>query len=147
MSSEVLDLDALEKVAQEATPGPWDADCCSAANMVFAPQGSIGVDSIEADARHIAAFDPPTALALIAELKDHRRTIRIWKVGEREARLEAERNALQAKLDRITAMHVRDAVLRDYCAECSDFGSDQFPPGQLITWPCPTIQAIGEPGE
>ena len=88
-----LDLDALEKIAKAATPGPWRADYVAnefAETFFVRPAGarieperrvrvSIGTtlaDEFESGparrdgpasrvAAHIAAFDPPTALALI----------------------------------------------------------------------------------
>ena len=54
----------------------------------------------------------------------------------------AERDAALAAVERVRAIHERDMVLRDYCSECSDFGSDQFPPGQMVEWPCPTVAAL-----
>ena len=88
-----LDLDALEKIAKAATPGPWRADYVAnefAETFFVRPAGarieperrvrvSIGTtlaDEFESGparrdgpasrvAAHSAAFDPPTALALI----------------------------------------------------------------------------------
>lgn len=54
----------------------------------------------------------------------------------------AERDAARAVIELVRAIHERDMVLRDYCSECSDFGSDQFPPGQMVEWPCPTVAAL-----
>ena len=72
-----LDLDALEVVANAATAGPWwtgvglgsfqytveglDADFHLVAQRLIHP-----------DATHVANFDPPTVLALIAALKEAR---------------------------------------------------------------------------
>ena len=55
----------------------------------------------------------------------------------------AEVERLQAQIDAVKALHCQDAVQPRYCAECSDFGTDQFPAGELIEWPCPTIRALG----
>lgn len=85
-----LDLDALEKVAQEAKSRN---------------DQSFGLDDFGD-----LLIGAGAVLALIAELKDHRRTIRIWKVGEREAHLEAERDALQAKLAEVIVQAERDFV-------------------------------------
>lgn len=49
---------------------------------------------------------------------------------------------LQAQIDAVKALHCQDAVQPRYCAECSDFGTDQFPAGELIEWPCPTLLAF-----
>lgn len=54
----------------------------------------------------------------------------------------AEHDAATAAIERVRALHRRDSVLSDYCGECSDFGSDQHPPGQLIEWPCSTVAAL-----
>lgn len=121
-----LDLDALEKVAQEAKSRN---------------DQSFGLDDFGD-----LLIGAGAVLALIAELKDHRRTIRIWKVGEREAHLEAERDALQAKLDSVTALHQpfthpQYPGEKVYCEGCAVAGR-----GEKL-WPCPTIQAIGETGE
>src|SRR5690606_964540 len=77
-----IDLDALEATARAATPGPWEADD----NMpfspelqgIFAPEQRRYVLKVDfgdqpespADAEHIATFDPPTVLALIARLRE-----------------------------------------------------------------------------
>lgn len=76
-----LDLDALEKVAREATQGPWVQD-----SSPYGPMGTIWAgmtpsgngnpgrltanvvgDSAEAEANaaYLATFDPPTVLRLI----------------------------------------------------------------------------------
>lgn len=82
-----LNLDALEATARAATPGPWIADPPSAwdtddvggyqlqAAVRVKDSGSITWDDHggevfkPADAEHIATFDPPTTLALIAEVR------------------------------------------------------------------------------
>lgn len=51
---------------------------------------------------------------------------------------------LLAAVERVKKLHQPDSVLPDYCTECSDFGSDQFPIGQLIEWPCATVRALTE---
>lgn len=71
------ELAALKKIAEAATEGPWEAQegFKTGGGRVLTPDGyalpgcfncgeNDGVYE-EADARHIAAFDPPTALALI----------------------------------------------------------------------------------
>lgn len=87
---DALDLDALERVAQAATPGPWithEMDSIFVGNqadgrtsglweIVHMSGGALGDltdDSAaqhRADAAHIAAFDPPTVLALIEKIRD-----------------------------------------------------------------------------
>ncbi len=69
-----FDLDALEQIAKAATPGPywWHEHY----RCVYAPDGrimfdrSVGCDdSDRADAAYATAFNPETALALIAALR------------------------------------------------------------------------------
>lgn len=80
-----------------------------------------------------------------AEWQKARDTFISYKAIADEAR--AERDAALAAIERIRVIHERDMVLRDYCSECSDFGSDQFPPGQMVEWPCPTVAALDEAPE
>jgi len=81
MTENSIDLDALEKLADEATPGPWNyegtgytddgaqyREVTSSAEVIF---GEWGVPS-EENAAFIAAANPATIKALIAELKEAR---------------------------------------------------------------------------
>ena len=70
-----IDLDALEAVARAATPGPWHqgAHYIGAGGEPYDPEAVVGQASILCDAEHIAAFDPPTVLALIAKLREAER--------------------------------------------------------------------------
>lgn len=81
------DLTKLREIANAATPGPWEfqpsgdsecgePQCCSEYwdNRIWS-QGLILAESgvlDDADAIHIAAFDPPTALALLGEIEELR---------------------------------------------------------------------------
>lgn len=108
-----LDLDALEAVAQAATPGPWQVlDSIHGDPVVHQVDRAIlsgggvatafhGEDYGRADAVHIAAFDPPTVLALIAELRDSRARI------ARQARVLAR---LQEAADPILAARILAAA-------------------------------------
>lgn len=71
-----LDLTQLRKIAVAATPGPWawhsrqtvDGDQWA----VFSPRSTAlanNNDGWAPDAAHIAAFDPPTVLALLDRLE------------------------------------------------------------------------------
>ena len=66
-------LDALEAVARAATPGPWFAAPEGAPGpqwwMVLSGSDAVASYSTARDARHTATFDPPQALALIAEVR------------------------------------------------------------------------------
>jgi hypothetical protein len=94
-----LDLPGLKKVAEAATPGPWSYDRpdCDASYEIAAHDGSdwelfvadcrIG----RANAEFIATFDPPTVMAIIAELE-------AWKADAKHymaamGRADAEREA------------------------------------------------------
>lgn len=86
MSEKELDRAKLRKIAEAATPGPWDpgksekgdspamvycddatgqrvADCTG--RFLFFTQ-----EQMKRNAAHIAAFDPPTVLALIDKVSD-----------------------------------------------------------------------------
>lgn len=74
-----LDLEELERVAKEATPGPWYNVPAASLDHIFARAGARigamhirGPEKLEADrgdAVFVATFDPPTVLRLISELK------------------------------------------------------------------------------
>lgn len=88
-----LDLDALAAVAEAATPGPWEygidgwTETISGDGEDWSYVRRVGENEItsqmlhggdldeqtERDHAHIAAFDPPTVLALIAEAREARR--------------------------------------------------------------------------
>lgn len=71
-------LDEIEAAARAATDGPWsvvrDDEIDSPEGPLLAGLlvGDCGVVRWTHDAIHIAAFDPPTALALIAEVREWR---------------------------------------------------------------------------
>lgn len=70
-----LDLDALAEIAKAATDGPWTAErlsnslawwvSCDEWGAMF-NTGYVGNGDSKPNATHIATFDPPTVLALIA---------------------------------------------------------------------------------
>lgn len=82
-----LDLDALEAVAKAATPGPWRLGNYAIV-LADGDAPTIVADGEPADAAHIATFDPPTVLGLIAEARS------AAEVRERLAEVEAERDTL-----------------------------------------------------
>ncbi len=87
MTADRPDLDHLDTLARAATDGPWDGHTHSLdmggrhGTRIAGPRslgpGAHVVDGkmLSADAEFIAATDPTTVLALIAELRDLRR----WK--------------------------------------------------------------------
>lgn len=107
-----LDLAELRRIAEAATLGPWVAVCeldgPAKTTRIRNPHGggntlaSTGhhfgrpggrVEQQEADAAHIAAFNPQTALRLLAEVT--RLTAEVQR--EREAREKAERESSVAR--------------------------------------------------
>ena len=116
-----LDLDALRKIAEAATDGPWFRHDFSAPEIAPSPvaadvtvscdhpatitvahmggglHGFKSVEQARKDAAHIAAFDPPTVLALIA------------KAREAEA-LRAERDEAVADARQIVQTNLRAAA-------------------------------------
>lgn len=89
-----LDLDALEATARAATPGPWFArglDDEPTVNHEFDTEGHgpgygahVYPDKPE-DAVFIAAFDPPTVLALIERVREAEAARDRAQADEREA--------------------------------------------------------------
>lgn len=126
-----LDLNHLRKVAEEATEGPWTwnatpVDTVSGEggdNCIDA--GTIGVTGYvyaDEDAEHIAAFDPPTAIALLNRLQ-----------------------AAEAKLARVIGVHTPTNALMNpgrnerVVEVCTGCGTDD---GNWQIYPCPTIRAL-----
>ena len=129
---ETPDVAELRRLAEAATPGPWEAFGAvdgrrgerwlgvttdmratesARAGDVFSAQ-----DCTRQDALFIAAANPAVVLALLAE-----------------------RDALAAKVERVRALHVAYYPFRDgrgYCGICE---GDEFDP-----YPCSTIRAINE---
>lgn len=84
----VDDLDHYEQVARAATQGPWDR---ASNGYVYAPDGITEGPVAEAhrpmrqeeDADHIATFDPPTVLELIATLRTQAAQIQAVREAKR----------------------------------------------------------------
>ena len=89
-----IDLDALEKLADEATPGEWEPVSLSGYGSPFSirmayhsdnPNASkthYGIQSVRTrgDAHFIAAANPATIKALIAELREARGLLKPFAV-------------------------------------------------------------------
>ena len=87
------DLQALKKVAEAATPGPWeDWEHCAGEPYIQAGDDAIltfcwmsleneiiTYENAEKNADFVAAFDPPTALSLIEELTEAREAL--YRIG------------------------------------------------------------------
>ena len=77
-----LDLTKLREIAEAATDGPWNLHTLRT-DETHDIRGSIDdeaniviyAECEDADAHHIATFDPPTVLALIDELERLRETL------------------------------------------------------------------------
>ena len=132
MTSE-LDLEQLEKVARAATgaaePSDWQADVYPVVKRLAAFEGQTtgSVDRlIECDgvygtmdgrvATHIATFDPPTVLALIARLREAE--AKVERVREVHADLEGGALELadngrkaEASIFTVHARKLRDALM------------------------------------
>ena len=103
-----LDLDAMEAVAQAATPGAWEhvrapfrdtaGHSIKQESKVLALVGWEREEPVRApaDAAHIATFDPPTVLALIERL----RTAEAERESDRLAISQARDNAVAIYRDR-----------------------------------------------
>ena len=68
-----MELNELLKIAEAATPGPWEVmDPSGCASWIAAKRPSrkfVGKGMSEQDAEHIATFDPETVLALLSRLE------------------------------------------------------------------------------
>ncbi len=87
-----LDLDALTGVAEAATSGEWriGSDPLGQIAVRAEKRDALAVVTWDDDRTHIATFDPPTVLALIAEAREAERLRRevaaLVDVGERDGR-------------------------------------------------------------
>ena len=123
-----LNLDALEAVARAATPGPWSINWESDeyhagmpdkwALSINGPEASDFADLAAADAEHMATFDPPTVLALIAGLRSVREDLEYFRSLPHVSvytRLTDERDEARAKL------REAEAVIETVRAEQRDY--------------------------
>lgn len=81
-------------------------------------------------------------------IRDHGAEFDRWLAEhDREAieKVEAERDAALSTIAKVEALHweVFDTEHGKLCNECSDWGTDTFPAGQMVDWPCPTLLALG----
>lgn len=127
-------------------------------HQVYSAQcGSNNGDAEPGDAAHIAAFDPPTVLALLSDVERLRegrdepsetvtrltRERDEWEANEQK--VAGERDELQRRLDAVLKLHANPeliAVHEGYGAEyrCNECRNHH--------WPCPTAKAArGARGE
>lgn len=135
MTRPTLDLSALEATARAATPGPWTV---ASEDIWTGEDGAFGIPLYrtdrgqdrswgeqlsdaqrDANAAHIAAFDPPTALELIALAKRAEKAeaevYRQWTAMDlihRAAELLKTDNGLGQTMIRAQAAEAREAKLR-----------------------------------
>lgn len=94
-------LDEIEAVAKEATPGPWEViGGGEYVTPIGLPAGFDDCGVSPRDVHYIAAFDPPTVLALVAEVRE-----------------------MRAKVEWVRALHRADtqpALGLSHCSTCGD---------------------------
>ena len=162
-----LDYDALQRLVDAATPGPW---ANYSPNPKTTREQAIYSEWLETDpearSSEIAALLTPKDAAFIAasrsavpalldrvrELEAERDALDAafdrdlpWRYDEAIARANAavaERDAATAAIERVRAVHVRDEY--GLCVACSweypDASYDAI--SNDVAWPCPTIAAL-----
>lgn len=150
-----LDYDALQRLADAATPGPWAWEGDLSENEAsLAPDRKSGgpgfvlsayglhtegfVDVGVADAEFIAAARTAIPVLLDRVRETHKAWERAWRINES---LTKERNAALSAIAKVRALHYEHEGPHCYtvCAHryCIDDAGDQH------RWPCPTIRALG----
>lgn len=150
-----IDLDALERTAQAATPGPWDIEYDVEhydygpserwpSTLIGPRRNPPGVlaekygnrineiaELRDEDAEHIAAFDPPTALALIARVRELEAIVNDGgnQAAKHWTRLNAAERALEAE-----RANVKRAQAEARAAELRDI-ADAFLDQAFMGWP------------
>ena len=149
---ETPDVAELRRLAEAATPGPWDFHRPHPAYRAYSieqvmPEGHLGEavavteeGAVEGNAAYIAAASPDVVLGLLDRLA-HMREARD------NARAEVER--LTAQVERVRALHKSSGdaetqgytglgygYISPYCM--GEVASDEYG----VPWPCETIRAI-----
>ena len=105
-----LNLDDLEAVARAATPGPWEAepylytaddDRVRVTSPSDGPLFNLAEGVEPVNASHIAAFDPPTVLALITRIREaERHNVQLLREAvKREGRVRRAEGAIAEALN------------------------------------------------
>ncbi len=131
-----MNLEEIEARLAAATPGPWDADGTEVSQHWSRPEPWLTIATNEVDCMAYCYGGRGRGVERVEDAEF------IAHAPEDIRALLAEVKRLQAQIDAVKALHCQDAVQPRYCAECSDFGTDQFPAGELIEWPCPTLLAF-----
>ena len=112
----MIGLDELEKLAKEATPGPWS----HIRDIVIGDESKLFEsynDNVE-DARFVAAANPSTVLDLVAEIKELRSILaelarvdfgKDWNEAAEQAAIRA-RKAIEAEVSNIRPTQVCDTT-------------------------------------
>ena len=88
-----MNLNELEAIARAATPGPWQHLPYGGQNQngdysggsIFDADGDYLLSEVsDAAGAHIATFDPPTVLALIAKLREAETVIETVRAEQRD---------------------------------------------------------------
>lgn len=132
------DLKALRKVAEAATPGPWEmteeSPQMHGRNFTLRVHGKAGIRmsghcyGFSSDPEFIAAFDPTTALALIEALE---------QAKQAESRVRKQHEPMPYRRG------ARNTGVPEFvCKAC------HAPNWGAVEYPCPTIRVLnGEPNE
>ena len=133
MTGQQIDRDRLRELAENATPGPWEASNTTVA-AITGPGGCGGCSGLLSPAHEPSCYWSEIAGACEADAE--------FIAASRQAvpalldmldQAEAERDQAQAALDRVRELHQpcnHDAPCRGDCSEC----------GQHM--PCDTIRAL-----
>lgn len=120
-----INLDTLRKIAEQATPGPWEIDNLD--RVVRTPDRGIVHDdscagseewSANTDAPFIATFDPPTVLALLSRLEQaeqDRVKLRNRLDATRRQR-DGYRNQIRKAEQQVARVREFSDQLRGYCS-------------------------------
>lgn len=140
-----MDLEPIKERLAEATPGPWESQGFDnyPGDEGTPIIGTSGIGLVAYALRH-NVHSSNNRVDWYDEEQCDKDAEFIAHAPEDIRALLAEVKRLQAQIDAVKALHCQDAVQPRHCAECSDFGTDQFPAGELIEWPCPTLLAFHE---
>lgn len=143
-----LDLPALTMIAKGATQADW---------MILPSQQTRGAHSIpgvarticatSANARHIAAFDPPTVLALIARAEAAEKAVAAVRELHKPVPVYTTEMGDCEHGDDCEGVEISDGAYCPVhtdgltCDSCAAIGED-LSAGELPAYPCPTIAAL-----
>ena len=109
------------RLADAATEGPWE----------FHQDDGSSLDISEVC---IPRPDEDMPLSIASLLEDHDGAF----IAASRTSVPRMVKALEAVLEN----HQPDAVFKDMCSTCSDFGTDEYPAGRMVEHPCADVLAI-----